>query len=234
MFVFCLGTQANTLQEIRIGIGYAPVVSAKKSDPFPQIFIKGAELSALTPQVRILPVERTVLFLKSNKLDMQAPYIVNPNLPPKQLPFKVSEATFYQLNFVLYSNSKKDIDLERLADYKIVTDLAFKDMMGFEVGTITNIDATLKMVNAGRLDGVIYAANVVDPMLEMYKMKNIRRSFFGAFDVKALIAQNENTQQIDEMLTKMAEAFKFSPEVSILSSNHEKYEDWQPFERFRY
>lgn len=227
------GNASEYIARNRIGIGYAPVVSAKKSDPFPQIFIKGAEQSGLTPQVRILPVERTVLFLKSNKLDMQAPYIVNPNLPPTQLPFKVSEATFYQLNFVLYSNSKKDIDLERLANYKIVTDLAFKDMMGFDVGTITNIDATLKMVNAGRLDGVIYAANVVDPMLEMYRMKNVRRSFFGAFDVKALIANNENTQQIDDMLTKTAQVFEFSPEVNILSSNHQKYDDWQPFIRFK-
>lgn len=236
--LLALSTQVLAKEEpakkgpIKVALGYAPVISSKLSDPFPSYFKKISDFNNQDFAIRIFPVQRSRWMLEQGKVDFQSPYISNPKVKEKNLPFKISSTTLWQVNFVLYSHKDLDLNTIDYSQLRIVTDRAWLDIMGIHVKPTTDITAALKMVNAGRLDGVIYANTVTDPIVKELKLINVHRSLFGTFDVKALIAINDRTDMIDEFITKGAESLIDSPERQILATDSTTFENWQPYDLF--
>lgn len=171
--------------------------------------------------------------LEQGKVDFQSPYISNPKVKDKSIPFKISSTTLWQVNFVLYSHRTLELTRTDLSTLRIVTDRAWLNIIGFPVKPTTDITAALKMPDAGRLDGVIYANTVTIPIVKQLKSTNIHRSLFGTFDVKALIAINERTKYIDKLITQGAEQLLDSPERQILATDSITFDDWQTYELLR-
>jgi len=215
---------------IKIALAYAPSVTSKLSDPFPTYFKKMAELAGKEASIRISPLMRTLMAVADGSADLQAPYIHNPAITTLSHPFEISSATFWKLNFVLYTHKGKVFDNNNLARMKLVTNRGWTDIIGFKVGSLTKVEASLRMVNAGRIDGVIYADVVVDPMIKRLGLKNVRRTFFGTFDVKAAIAKNSRSKEIDAMISNAVEKLQGSKEIKALTSNLSSYDNWQPYE----
>lgn len=230
---FLVSFDAPAKEPIRVALGYAPVISSELSDPFPSYFQKISQLTQQPFSIRIFPVKRSRWMLEQGHADFQSPYISNPRIKNKKLGFKVSTATLWQVNFVLYSHKDIDLATADLSRLKIVTDRAWLDIMGIPVKPTSDIIAALKMVNTGRLDGVIYANTVTDPIIKELELANIHRSLYGTFDVKALIAINEKTDYIDKLITKGTKQLLNSPELKILATDASTFDDWQVYEMLR-
>lgn len=224
-----ISAQVTAKESIKVALGYAPVISSELSDPFPSYFQKISQLTEQPFSIRIFPIKRSRWMLEQGKVDFQSPYISNPKIEGKNLGFKVSTATLWQVNYVLYSHKDIDLATADLSRLKIVTDRAWLDIMGIPVKPTSDVTAALKMVHTGRLDGVIYANTVTDPIVKELKLVNIHRSLYGTFDVKALIAINNKTEYIDKLITKGAKQLLNSPERKILATDATTFDDWQPY-----
>jgi len=188
--------------------------------------------------IEVFPMARSVYLIENNQVDFQCPLIENPD--PKKAAnskFDYSTTTVYKLVFVLYSNKAKNISAEELKkgnpkNYKIETDIAHVDYFNFSCSGSPSIEASLKKVDSGAIDGFIFSITSSDKMLKSLALKNIKRQYFDTFNNKFLIAKGTKGGEIDKMLsdgmTKIKANGKYDQILGSLLKMAEKYDDWQP------
>lgn len=213
---------------IRLAIGFAPKVAAKPTDAFPQMFTNAGRKLEEPVDIRILPLQRSVLALQHGQADAQAPFLVNSAMPLPKVPYKISTSTLYQLNMVLYTNKNKLINHKDLGRHKVLVDRAIVGLFDFKAGKLSNIENAMKMLNRGRIDGVIYAEIIGDPLVRKLNLSNIKRDYYAAFDVKALIRLGDKADMIDKLISVAASDIN-SKQIAILDGNRNTFDNWQPY-----
>lgn len=222
----------NTLPAIKFSVGRMPVLAEKQDDPLPQFAARIGDFFGQTIEFSIIPFKRSVEYIKQAKSDIHFPFIYAPKFESDDLPYLFSSNSPYSVNFVLYTHNCLNYDLNRLEELDIYTDFGLVDLFTFEIRPSTNIAGAIKMVDEGRIDALIFADTVVDPIIKAKGYKNIQRSLYSAFEVRAILAKTERAVDIDKAFSRAVQEIKDTGEImdsfNILFFG--PYVDWQPDE----
>ncbi len=188
-----------------------------------------AKTSGKAIEIQVVPFNKSMHDLMDGKADFHMPLIKPENVDEAKLNYANSKETIFHVNFVLYTNKNKPIDKSKLKDYRIETDLAHVGYFDFPVKGSTRIDSSLKKVNAGRIDGFIFADFASDPIVKKEGMKNIHRELYKVFDVKIILPKGEKGKATDAFLTETIEKMRADGSFDkIMSPIDQPYNDWQP------
>jgi polar amino acid transport system substrate-binding protein len=185
--------------------------------------------SGSNTKIIIDPFKRSIRNLVQERADFHIPLIRAPGVNLDKLPYAFSTVSLFQVSFVLYTNVSKPLELEQLKNYDIYTDPAHKSFFPFKVGGSSCLSCTIRSLDAGKIDGFIFAQNEIDPIIKEHKLINIRRQLYQNYDVKILIPKGEKGKKIDQFLSDGIARLRASGEYEeLLSPVLAPYIDWQP------
>ena len=163
-------------------------------------FVKAiAEVSKKSIDVQVVPFARSMKDVEDKKVDFHMP-LIKP-LDMAKANFSLSTETIFHVNFVLYTNKNKPLDVNKLAGATIETDAAHTPYFPFEVKPSTSIEASLKKLDLGRIDGFIFADDASDPIIKANALKNIHRQLYKRFDVKVILPKGGENGATDKFLS---------------------------------
>ena len=181
--------------------------------------------------ITVVPFIRSLYNIKRGFADFHLPLIEPPEHVQKRLDYDFSTESIFHVNFVLYTNKNKKIDMKNLKDYAIETDRAHIDYFDFEVTPSSCVECSLKKLNAGRIDGFIFADSVTDAVIRENQdnFKNIHRQLYKVYDAKIVLPKGERGSEIDNMLTSAIQRLREKGELQkIVAPLEFPYDDWQP------
>lgn len=181
-----------------------------------------------TITISVHPFKRSLDNVISGQADFHLPFIKNPHKDEGDLPFDYSTSVIFDVNFVLYTNKNKPVDLSKLSTYTISTDNAHTVLFDFDIKRETSVESALKKLNIGRIDGFIFADVEVDPILKQLNLTQIKRELYKIYHVHAVLPKGQKGKETDLMIT---EGLKKSKESGVyqqlLSPLYKPYDDWQ-------
>ena len=85
-------------------------------------------------------------------------------------------------------------------------------------------------MDAGRLDGFIFADFACDPIIKAQNLKNIKRTLYNRFDVSIVLPKGEKGGPVDKFLIEAIEKLKARGEFDkIMGPIDTPFDPWQPF-----
>lgn len=176
--------------------------------------------------IQVVPFKRSLKSVIDKQVNFHMPLIKNPEVDDAKLPYDHSTATIFHVNFVLYSNKNKALDLNKLGQYKLETDAAHVQYFPFKVAPSSDIASSLKKVDAGRIDGFIFADNASDPLVAKLGLKNIKRQLYKVFDVKIILPKGSQGGDVDKFFSEAIKKLQDKGEyVKIMGKIDQKYKD---------
>ncbi len=196
-----------------------------------------AESQGKTVSIQVVPFARAVYMIETKQVDIQA---VITQIPDKTkwagLKYDYSTASLVDVVFVLYTNKSKPVTAAELKagnpkKLKIETDTAHVLHFPF-TSPSTNIEASLQKVDAGTIDGYIFAQGTTDAAVKRLGLKNIRREHFDTLSSVFLLQKGGRGGDIDAMLSAGLAAIKangkYQAIVGPYAATASNYSDWQP------
>ena len=193
-------------------------------------FVKAMSKASGTPiSIVVEPFARSMNnAVEARTADFHLPLIVPP-APPSNHDF--STAVIFHVNFTLYTHKDSKVTRDNLDQFKIETDNAHIAYIKEKTTGSSSLENSLKKVDAGRLDGFIFADFACDPIIKADKLKNIKRTLYHRFDVKIVLPKGGNGGPVDKFLTETIEKLKASGEFAkIMVSIDTPFDPWQPYE----
>lgn len=188
-----------------------------------------AKTSGKDIEIQVVPFNKSMHDVVDGKADFHMPLIKAENIDETTLDYANSTETIFHVNFVLYTNKNKPVDKASLKDYRIETDLAHVKYFDFPIQGSARLDSSLKKVDAGRIDGFIFADFASDPIVKQEGLKNIHRELYKVFDVKIILPKGEKGKATDAFLTETIEKMRTDGSFNkIMSPIDQPYNDWQP------
>lgn len=182
-----------------------------------------------TIDLKVLPFQRSMTSVINREADFHMPLIKHPASDEKNLNYDLSTVNLFQVNFVLYTNKNKPIDRTRIADYKVETDAAHVNYFHPQIIGSPNLESSLKKLNAGRIDGFIFADNASDAIIKSQNLTNIHRELYQVFEVKAVLPKGEKGKAVDLFLSETIQKLKENGQYgTIMDAINTPYNDWQP------
>lgn len=196
-----------------------------------------AEEMKVTMNIQAMPGGRTNYLVENKQTDVILPDLKIPD-PAKQaaLKYDYSTSTMYSLSFVLYTNKNKSVDIADLKKgntkgYKIETDVSQVHTFEFLGTPTTNLEASLKKVDEGVIDGFIFSQSTGDALLKKGGFKNIKRNFYGIYEMVFGLQKGQKGGQLDKLLTEGLKRIKTSGKYDQILGKAVKdgiYQEWQP------
>jgi polar amino acid transport system substrate-binding protein len=199
--IFC--PQAVQGETYKVSVAELPITTIFLED------LKNIEAAnpGLKFEVTISPFPRSIKAVaEDHTADIHYP-IIRP-IDDKALPFDVSTSATTQVPFTIYENKSKPLDVKNLKQYKIETDFAHTGVFPFPTIGSGDINASLRKVDAGRIDGFILDEYSTDKRLTEGGFKNIRRKLYGWLDVCFVLPKGSKGGPIDQALTQAIEVAK--------------------------
>lgn len=193
-------------------------------------FLKAMEEAAGTKiTFQVVPFAKSMSDVQEKKVDFHLPFIQIPGTDKGTNEFDYSTDTIFHVNFVLYTNKNKPIDKNNLKSAKIETDAAHSQYFDFPVAKSASIEGSIKKVNAGAIDGFIFADGAVDPIIKEGNLKNVKRELYKRFDVKFVLPKGGHGGETDKLLSAAVAKLKANGKFDkIMSPIDGPYNDWQP------
>jgi polar amino acid transport system substrate-binding protein len=168
--------------------------------------------------------------VEKGKADFHMPQLVNPKIGPAQLPFQFSSEKIFRVVFALYTNkNNKEINPKNVSKYKIETDLGVMDFFDFKPVGSPDIEASLKKVDMGRIDGWIMAMPESDHALKKLGLKNIKRWEYARYDVRIVLPKGPQGKETDKILSELIKKLKANGRYQKIMGPilDQKFDDWQ-------
>jgi polar amino acid transport system substrate-binding protein len=215
----------------------AVVPQIPTAEYYVKLFKAMSESSGNNFSIEILPFARSIYLVETKQADIGI-QVENP-IPKKQAEMKYDYSTkeMFNIIFVLYCNKNKILDVNELKtgnpkNYKIESDIGHVDYFTFQCKGSSSIDASLKKVDNGDIDGFIFSQSSTDVALKKLGLKNINRQNFDSFKSKFIIQKGKKGSDFDKMLSdnidKIKANGKFQQAIGQYAQTAEKYVDWQP------
>ena len=230
LLIVCLSINANKYKAV--------IAKLPTSDNYVALLAAIGEETNNKFTTEILPMSRTVYLMEGGQADLQCPQIIFTD--PKKiadLKYDYSTPVIYKLGFVLYTNKKKPVTVAELKkgnpkNYIFETKVSHTVYFDFKCVGSTNIEASLKKVDNGTIDGFISAMTSSDKLLKQLKLTNVKRELFDFFTNKFLIPKGAKGKEVDKILIdgfkKIKANGKYDKIMGDLVKVAEKYDDWQP------
>jgi polar amino acid transport system substrate-binding protein len=214
----------------KVSVAQLPVVSEHKDKGVLIDFIKALErASGDKVEFQVMPFQRSMNDVQDRKVDFHMPMIQIPGTETGTDQFDYSTESIFHVNFVLYSTKGLDITPANVSKFRIETDAAQTGYLSFPVAPSTNIEGSLKKVDAGRIDGYIYADAAADPIVKRENLTHIKRQLYKRFDVKAVLPKGERGGATDKFLSEtIAKLIKSGEMAKIMGRIDVPFDNWQP------
>ncbi|OHD12661.1 MAG: hypothetical protein A2086_09360 [Spirochaetes bacterium GWD1_27_9] len=205
LLILCVLLFSFTLlsaKEYKVVIAQLPV-----SEIYSNLLKAISEETNNTFTVEIVPFGRLLHHVENDLADIGCPIISLKNIKKQEkLKYDISTTDILEMVFVLYVNKNINIDVNELKNgnpkkYKIETDYTHVDLFDFDCKPSNDIEASLKRVEKGIIDGFIFAQGSTDKMLKNGDYKNIKRIFYDTFTLKFVIKKGSQGGEIDRILT---------------------------------
>ena len=200
IFLFCIF--ALSAKEYSVAVYDIPT-----SKYFVDLFKAIGETTNNSFNVQLVPPARGVYLIENDQVDIIFPATMSNDSKKVSLAkFDYSAAKAYQMVFVLYMNKKNPIDINDLKKgnpkgYKIETTGSLSQMFEFEPMQTTNLEASLRKVEEGKIDGLLYAQDAGDPLLKKSGYKNIARKLYSINDIAFGIKKGTAGGELDKTLS---------------------------------
>ena len=222
-------------QEYKVVI---PQVSPAVVETYTNLAKAMLDAAGIKYTIEVVPFARAVFMIEDKQADMLISEVENPDqAKTAALKLDISTTPLFQVAFVLYTNKAKPLNIDELKNgnpkkWVVETDIAHLDYFpGATVGS-SAIDASLKKVDAGRIDGYVFAQGACDNTLKKLDLKNISRTFYGLYTAKVMIQKGTKGGTLDKALTTGFNKIKadgtYDKIMSAYLSTVNKYIDWQP------
>ncbi len=230
VLLLCVLSQPAGAKEYKASLAQMPVYAESLDKGVLVDLVKllaDASGATITPQV--VPFARSINDVVTRKVDFHMPLIQPKGQDPAKLEYDYSTETIFHVNFVLYTNKSKPVDVKGLKDLNIETDLAHVNYFDFPIKGSNSIEASLKKIDAGRIDGFIFADFASDPIVKSFDLKTLKRQLYQVFDVKIVLPKGDNGKDVDLFLSdtikKLRDSGKFA---TLMNAIDQPYNDWQP------
>jgi ABC-type amino acid transport substrate-binding protein len=191
---------ATEAADFRASLSQMPVYAENQDTGVLVDILKAiGKVSNKSIEYQVVPFARSISYVENGQVDFHLPLIEPPDL--SQASFSLSSETIFHVNFVLYTNTNKPLDLRRLGDYLIETDVAHTPYFPFAIQPSAQLLGSLKKLEAGRIDGFIFADDATDPLIVANKLKNIERQLYSRFKVKFVLPKGEAGRATDQFLS---------------------------------
>lgn len=187
--------------------------------------------------IQVLPFARAVYMIEAKQADIQSTIVQIPDKAKwAALKYDYSTEELIKIVFVLYTNKSKPVGAAELKagnpkGFKIETDAAHTPHFPFAAPS-TSIEASLKKLDAGTIDGFVFSQGATDGLLKKLELKNVRRENFDTLSGVFLLQKGGRGGSIDKMissgLAKIKANGKYKTIVGAYAEAASKYSDWQP------
>jgi len=195
------------------------------------------DAAGIKATIEVVPFARAIFMVQDKQADMLVSEIENPiTAKAASQKFDTSTTPLFQIVFVLYANKAKPVDATELQkgnpkNLVIETDSAHVDFFSFTPVASTAFDASLKKVDAGRIDGYIFAQPSVDATLKNLGLKNITRTFYSSYTTKIILQKGARGGALDKAITSGVEKIKANGTYDTIMGKYvagaSKYIEWQ-------
>ncbi len=158
-------------------------------------------------EVTVRPFPRSLkAVLEDRAADFHYPFIRPAN--EASVLFDVSTEPAFRSPFMIYENKNKPLDMSNPQQYKIETDMGHTGVFAFPAIGSGDIAASLRKVDAGRIDGYIFDELSTDEQLVAGEFKNIHRKLYAWVDACFVLPKGSKGGSLDLALTKIMENAK--------------------------
>lgn len=176
--------------------------------------------------------------METKQADIESSYVQIPDQGKwAGLKYDYSSAVLAKIVFVLYANKAKPISVDDLKagnakGYRIETDSAHVDHFSFAIAPSSSIDASLKKLDSGEIDGFVFSQGSTDVALKRLGLKNVSRQYYDTFSGVFLLQKGGRGGPIDAMITdglaKIKANGKYQEIMGPYTAGASKYIEWQP------
>ena len=187
--------------------------------------------TAGTISISILPTKRSLTSLINGQIDFHIPYIPNPFVPEKKLPFAFASESVVDVAFVLYTRAdKKALPMDRLGEFNVETLRGAEPHFAFTISGIDSFKQGISRVSLGRSDGFIGEQDACDHFIRQRQIKNIRRTLYAKWKSSIIIRKGPGSEEIDRIVSGALRKLKQSGALQkITATIHRPFDDWQPY-----
>jgi polar amino acid transport system substrate-binding protein len=222
-------------QSIKVAV---PQLSPLSTDAYKALAAALLEATGATADIQILPFARCVYSIENKDVDLVSTIV---SLPDQKkwaaLKYDYSTTEVVKIVFVLFAGKGKKIDVAELKKgnpkgFKLETDAAHTGHFPFAIAPSSNVDASLKKVDLGEIDGYIFSQSTGDAALKRLGLKNVRRINYDTFTGKFLLQKGGRGGALDKRITegmaKIKANGKYSSIMDTLVAGASTYIEWQP------
>jgi polar amino acid transport system substrate-binding protein len=217
---------------------YKVAISQIASSAIMEQLVKAiADAAGVTFDIQVVPAARAVYLIEQGQVDIQMPkgIITNP-AKLKEQAFDFATTPLSRSAYVLYTAKNKNIDPAELKKgnpkgYKIETAMASVDTWEFAAMPSTNIDASLKKIDSGLIDGYLYSQISTDASLKALGLKSIKRQFYSYSLLGFTIKKGGIGGPVDKVITDGMNKIHASGLYDKIMGDLAKqgdYNNWQP------
>lgn len=217
------------LDKIRISIAQLPIAAeSKEKGVYIDLLKAVSRVTGVSINIQVVPFARSLQYVIDGRVDAHIPLIrsLYHKTPP---PYDLSSVALHSVNFVLYTNKDKPLNMGNLQACIIETDTAHVNYFNFDILPSSCIECSLKKVNAGRIDGFIFADSVTDGLVRKNALPHIRRQLYRVYDAMIILPKGRGGGEVDQFLFKAVEKLKSTGEYQkIMGPLDIPYDPWQP------
>lgn len=222
---------AHAGTHLKGSIGQLPVLAENNEKGMLIGFLKAMQKAYPEGKItfEVMPFKRSMQEVLSGKSDFHAPILKDPGKTEKELGFAFSDANVWDVIFAIYTPKNKIVDIRNLQGLNIETEAAHTAFFDFPVKPSTCIDCSLKKVDAGRIDGFIFAAMECDEIVKKLGLKNIKSAAFRTYEGKFVLPLGEKGKKTNAVLTEIFNRTKKNGDYAkTLGPIVEYYKNWKP------
>lgn len=204
---------AATAADYKASIAQMPVYAESQDKGVLVDLVKAiAAASGKSIEWQVVPFARSMSDVESGKVDFHMPLIKPIDMAKAN--FGLSTETIFHVNFVLYTNKAKALDVNKLAGAAVETDSAHVAYFPFDIKPSTNLESSLKKLDLGRIDGFIFADAASDPIIKANNLGNVKRQLYKRFDVKIILPKGGKSAATDKFLSEAIKKLRDSGQFS--------------------
>ena len=231
--VFLLCSSSIYGKEYKVSIKKLPGIE----DELVNLVRSVIEATGNTAVIEIAPPGKSEFLINNNKVDIEYPAIYIAELKKGvNLEYDYSSSKVGKISFVFYSNKDNPVDIEsvkkdRLRKFNIETEPSLYGKFDYNFIQTTNINASLKKLSLGKIDGFITVQATGDIFLKKSGLKNIKRQLWYEYPWTFAIKKGAKGGEIDKMLSEGIRILKEQGKLDGLiglKDNETSYDDWQP------
>lgn len=191
-----------------ISIAELPVLAENKDEGILVDFVKALQDGGGNAfNHSVVPFARSLRMVSTGESDAHLPFLDPENGNPPAPGLAYSDVTIFQVDFALYYNKAKPIALPISDDaLKLETEASHVPLFPFQLEGSTCLPCSLKKLDAGRIDGFVFAKRESDKIIEQNGLANIEQVEYRSFPAKFVI--REGDQATNTALVDAVEKFK--------------------------